>query len=106
MRIVNADLIGIIYRQREFSAKTFGPGTRLRGIVDHIRKELVEIEKSNGDLSEWIDVIILALDGAWRSGATPSQIVEDLVEKMNRNATRTWPDWRARSENEAIEHER
>jgi hypothetical protein len=106
VRITNADLIGIIYRQREFSMKTFGPGKRTSGIVDHIRKELVEIEESKGDLSEWIDVIILALDGAWRTGATPSEIVEDLIDKQRRNETRTWPDWRRRKESEAIEHVR
>jgi len=102
----SADLIGIIYRQRDFSRKTFGPGTRTRGIIDHIRKELVEIEESKGDLSEWIDVIILALDGAWRSGATPSKIVEELIEKQRRNETRKWPDWRTMSNDVAIEHDR
>jgi dATP/dGTP diphosphohydrolase len=106
MRISNADLIGIIYRQREFSGKTFGPGKRTKGIIDHIKKELVEIEESKGDLSEWIDVIILALDAAWRTGATPSEIVEALCEKMSRNATRKWPDWRTVPKDVAIEHER
>ena len=106
MKIVNADLIGIIYRQREFSGKTFGPGKRTKGLVDHIRKELIEIEESKGALDEWIDVIILALDAAWRTGATPSEIVEALVEKQHRNETRNWPDWRSMPKDVAIEHKR
>lgn len=57
-----------IQRQRAFSQKTFGPGQRVKGLCSHIRKELREIEKAPTDLEEWIDVIILALDGAWRAG--------------------------------------
>jgi hypothetical protein len=93
-------------RQRDWSAKTFGPGPRANGILDHIRKELHEIEAEPGDLKEWIDVVILALDGAWRSGATPQQIIDALVAKQEKNELRKWPDWRTASENEAIEHDR
>ena len=39
-----------ILRALAFSRATFGPGARTKGVVDHIRKELVEIEESNGDL--------------------------------------------------------
>ena len=104
MKIVNADLIGILHRQREFSAKTFGPGKRTKGIVEHIRKELVEVEGSNGSLDEWIDVLILALDATWRTGATPSEVVEALIEKSRRNETRKWSDWRKAPPDAAIEH--
>lgn len=93
-------------RQREWSGKTFGPGDRAKGVVDHIRKELLEIEADPGDLKEWIDVVILALDGAWRSGATPDQIIAALVGKQTRNEKRDWPDWRTADPNKAIEHVR
>jgi hypothetical protein len=93
-------------RQRVFSEKTFGPGTRAKGIVDHIRKELVEIEADPGDVKEWLDVVTLALDGAWRSGASPEQIVEHLVAKQERNEKRVWPDWRTMPADKAIEHTR
>lgn len=95
-----------LHRQREFSKNTFGPGTRTAGVVDHIRKELREIEAKPTDLSEWIDVTILALDGAWRAGYTPDQIVAALVAKQTRNEQRSWPDWRTASPNKAIEHVR
>lgn len=93
-------------RQREFSSRTFGPGMRTAGVVDHIRKELCEIERAPTDLTEWIDVVILALDGAWRCGATPEQIITALVAKQTKNEGRAWPDWRTMPADKAIEHDR
>ena len=93
-------------RQAEFSARTFGPGARTAGVCDHIRKELVEVQADGGPLAEWVDVIILALDGAWRSGATPEQIIAALVAKQTKNEGRHWPDWRTVPLDRAIEHDR
>ncbi|WCU06394.1 DUF550 domain-containing protein [Pseudomonas aeruginosa] len=95
-----------LHRQRRFSERTFGPGSRAAGVIDHIRKELREIEEAPGDLAEWIDVVILALDGAWRTGATPAQIIDALVAKQTKNEARTWPDWRSAPADKAIEHDR
>jgi hypothetical protein len=95
-----------LVRQRAFSERTFGPGARTAGVLDHIRKELREIEEQPADLSEWIDVVILALDGAWRAGHSPEQIIETLVAKQAKNEARTWPDWRTAPLDRAIEHER
>jgi hypothetical protein len=75
-------------------------------VVQHIRKELTEIEAQPTDLSEWIDVAILALDGAWRAGHSPEDIIAALVAKQAKNEARVWPDWRERSEDVAIEHDR
>ena len=95
-----------IARQREWSLRTFGPGDRRKGIIDHIRKELLEIEQSDGDLSEWIDVLMLALDGCWRSGVEPQDVVAALVMKQIKNEQRKWPDWREMPCDKAIEHVR
>lgn len=100
------DLLAHLQRQREFSERTFGPGARTAGLIDHIRKELLEIEADPGDLAEWIDVAILALDGAWRTGASPQQIIDALVAKQVKNEGRTWPDWRTAPADKAIEHDR
>ena len=100
------DLIAHLRRQIAFSEKTFGPGRRVHGVCDHIRKELVEVEAEGGPLSEWVDVIILGLDGAWRSGATPEEIVAAIVAKQAKNEGRNWPDWRTVPEGKAIEHDR
>lgn len=91
-------------RQRGWSLQTFGPGARTHGILDHIRKELGEIEADPYDLNEWVDVVILALDGAWRAGWSPQGIINAIHAKQERNEEREWPDWRTMSENEAIEH--
>ena len=98
------DLVRHLVRQRDFSEKTFGPGQRTNGVLDHIRKELIEIEAKPNDLTEWIDVIILAFDGAWRAGYTPDAIANALVAKQGRNESRTWPDWRTADPNKAMEH--
>jgi hypothetical protein len=100
------DFTAHLARQAEFSERTFGPGVRTAGVVDHIRKELCEIEAKPHDLSEWIDVVILGLDGAWRVGYTPEQIVAALVAKQAKNEARTWPDWHTAEPGKAIEHVR
>ncbi|MFY1912693.1 dATP/dGTP pyrophosphohydrolase domain-containing protein [Achromobacter xylosoxidans] len=100
------DFVAYLARQAEFSARTFGPGARVAGVCDHIRKELIEVETSGGDLKEWVDVIILGLDGAWRSGATPQEIIAAIVAKQAKNEARTWPDWRTVDPSKAIEHDR
>ncbi len=100
------DLIRHLQRQRKFSLKTFGPGRRTDGVLDHIRKELKEIEESPVDLEEWIDVVMLALDGAWRAGHTPVEIAAALGAKQTKNEARDWPDWRTADPSRAIEHVR
>lgn len=104
-------LVGQMY----FSKNTFGPGKKMEGVIDHIRKELVEVEESKGRATEWVDVVILALDGLTRQLAycggtngdrrrvaqTACKMIED---KQRLNEGRDWPDWRTADENKAIEH--
>jgi hypothetical protein len=98
------DLIEHLYRQKMFSEKAFGPGPRTKGILDHIRKELVEIENNHDDVEEWIDVVLLAFDGAWRAGHSPYTIAKALTLKQIKNESRDWPDWRTADPEKAIEH--
>lgn len=98
------NLTAHLVRAIEFSGRTFGPGARTAGVLAHIRKELLEIEAKPDDLSEWINVAILAFDGAWRAGYTPDQIVAALAAKQAKNEARTWPDWRTASPDAPIEH--
>lgn len=98
---------GHLRRQREWSRETFGPGKRLKGVLAHLRKEVDEVEASGGlDLTEWIDLMVLAVDGAQRQGYTDAQIIEEYLAKMEENYSREWPDWRKFSEDEPIEHVR
>lgn len=98
------DFIAHVKRQKRFSQLTFGPGARTAGVVDHIRKELVEIEAKPHDLVEWVDVILLAIDGAWRAGHRPGAIAAAIQAKQARNEARKWPDWRTCAPNKAIQH--
>lgn len=100
------NLVKHLQRQRAFSQRAFGPGKRVKGILDHIRKELAEIEANPNDVYEWIDVAILALDGAWRQGYSPHDICGAINIKMGVLESRKYPDWREKSEDEAIEHVR
>jgi hypothetical protein len=101
------DLAAYLSDQREFSAKTFGGGARLRGIAEHIQKELIEVIEACSQqeaLEEWCDIVILALDGAWRAGFTPEQVCEQLRRKQAINRTRRWQV--PIGEDHAIEHVR
>lgn len=95
-----------IARQRDWSIKTFGPGRRTEGILDHLAREHDEVRADPLDLNEWVDLIILSLDGAWRAGWAPQEIVDAIVAKQAKNEARIWPDWRGASEDVAIEHDR
>lgn len=108
------DLEAHLVRQMAFSRATFGPGARTKGVCDHIRKELEEIEESEGSPGEWVDAVILSLDGLTRSlrkifpDATPEYIsrraVDYIIGKQGHNEARDWPDWRKFTEDQAIKH--
>jgi Protein of unknown function (DUF550) len=101
------NLITMLNRARAWSFDTFGPGNRRKGVLAHIRKEVAEVEKSDGnDLEEWIDIVILAFDGAWRAGFTSHQIAAMWEAKQTKNEKRVWPDWRKMSADAPIEHVR
>lgn len=105
VRVIDADHLA---RQAQWSERTFGPGSRHQGVLDHIRKELDEIE-ADGDgakSDEWFDVVILALDGAWRAGWQPQEIIDAIIAKQTKNEGRVWPDWRTADPGKAIEHDR
>ena len=98
------DLVKHLERQKTFSLLTFGPGQRTKAVLDHIRKELLEIEAAPDDLTEWVDLVLLALDGAWRAGHGPATICQAITTKMIKNELREWPDWRTADPDKAIEH--
>ncbi|MGJ7039636.1 putative NAD(P)/FAD-binding protein YdhS [Shinella sp. BE166] len=93
-------------RHIEWSRKTFGAEARTKGLTNHIRKELLEIEREPRDLSEWVDVIILAMDGFWLHGGKAEDLMPALMSKQEKNMARTWADPRTLSEGDPIEHDR
>lgn len=101
------NLYAYINAQTKWSESTFGPGAihdRVDGLIDHIQKELVEIKADPTDVMEWIDLIILALDGATRAGYSAGDICRALEYKQQINFDRQWPDWRTATPGKAIEH--
>ncbi len=104
-----------LIRHMAFSHATFGPGERTDSVIDHIRKELIEVHDATGKSSEWVDVVILALDGLTRSLAflnggrsNPERVAETacrmIIDKQTKNEAREWPNWRTSASGKAIEH--
>lgn len=111
------DLKQHLLRQMAFSRGTFGPGERREGVSDHIRKELAEVAACPNALEaagEWVDVVILALEGLIRAlqaaGDGPDQAAENAAQmirlKQSSNECRDWRDWRSADPSKAIEHVR
>lgn len=98
------DLVRHLRAQHAFSQETFGPSARVDGIVQHIRDELVEVAASPNDLTEWVDVVLLAFDGALRQGFTATEIAAALGGKLAKNQARTWSDWRTADPGKPITH--
>lgn len=71
---IKFDLVAHLHRQREFMRRTFGVEARPAAMLPVIRKRLDEISGNPGDLSGWVQVVVLALDGAWRAGHAPAKI--------------------------------
>jgi len=86
------NLESYIEAQRLWSSKVFGTGEMTEGILRHMDEEVSEIRENPDDLSEWADVIILALDGMWRRGYTSAQIASALRDKQKVNSQRDWPE--------------
>lgn len=92
LKNLEIEMKGYLQRQIEWSRKTFGSGKRTLALINHIEAELKEIKANPYDLTEWIDIVILALDGFWRHGGSPETIVYALQTKQNINIARKWPE--------------
>jgi hypothetical protein len=111
------NLIEHLRRQMAFSRATYGPGERTAGVCDHVAKEIAEIKTAPDDglrSREWVDVVILGLDGMWRALEAEGEdwrhiphVMARLIEaKQAKNEQRNWPDWRTAPQDQAIEHVR
>lgn len=107
------DLKQHLTNQIIFSRNTFGPGTNRERLLAHLAKEIEETRESNGDSSEWVDILILALDGLTRQiahvdgynpEANAQRACEILKQKQTINENRKWPDWRTTAPSAPIEH--
>lgn len=93
----------------KWSDQTFGPREVRgpKGPIEHLKKEIIEIEKSDyKDINEFVDAFFLILDAVRRAGFSRSYFMQKCWEKLVENKRRTWPDWRTMDPNKAIEHNR
>ena len=92
------NLVTYISAQKAWSTRVFGEGPRVEGICKHIEKELKEVRAEPTEVVEWIDIAILALDGAWRAGYTPLQICAASIAKQDVNFNRKWESGKSQDE--------
>lgn len=79
-------LLEIAKRISVFIVGRFGPMGRdyTEGILDHIRIKCEEARFADGrDVEEWVDIVILAIGGALRTGFSPEIITEAISSKMD-----------------------
>ncbi|EOV0288140.1 DUF550 domain-containing protein [Salmonella enterica] len=75
----------------EWSDATFGDISPI-GPLKHLSKEALEAAAEPDDLSEWADMQFLLWDAQRRAGITDEQIALAMVEKLNINKSRQWPE--------------
>jgi hypothetical protein len=97
------DLASYVKDHRAWSEQTF-IGTTAVGITKHIEKECIEVRAKPDDLEEWIDMIILSIDGYWRHGGVPEELLPRLRAKQRKNMSRKWVS--TGNPDEPVEHDR
>lgn len=75
----------------EWSDATFGDVGPI-GPLKHLSKEAIEAVAAPGDLSEWADMQFLLWDAQRRAGISDEQITQAMVEKLEVNKQRQWPE--------------
>ena len=103
LRKAQRELDEFLEEKTVWSLRTFGAGVRTEGVCNHIEKELREIRQDPNDLTEWIDVIILATDGYARADGKASELLPRLKAKHAINLQRKW---QTPVEGKAVEHVR
>ncbi|HGG4254072.1 TPA: DUF550 domain-containing protein [Salmonella enterica] len=75
----------------EWSDATFG-GVGPVGPLKHLSKEALEAAADPSDPLEWADMQFLMWDAQRRAGITDKQITLAMVEKLEINKSRQWPE--------------
>lgn len=78
----NFSLHDYLRAHNAWSARTFGTDRKPMSIIKHLRKELEELQQKPDDILEYVDIIILAADGAFLCQYTPNQVVEALMNTL------------------------
>lgn len=75
----------------EWATKTFG-NTGPVGPLKHLSKEALETADAPHDLHEWADMQFLFWDAQRKAGISDEQITAAMVEKLEINKARQWPE--------------
>ncbi|KEA54635.1 hypothetical protein DT73_00280 [Mangrovibacter sp. MFB070] len=75
----------------QWSQATFGNVGPV-GPLKHLSKEAMEAAAKPNDLSEWADMQFLLWDAQRRAGITDEQITQAMIEKLEVNKARQWPE--------------
>lgn len=75
----------------KWSQETFGNVGPI-GPLMHLSKEALEAAAEPGDLSEWADMQFLLWDAQRRAGITDEQIMQAMIDKLEVNKARKWPE--------------
>lgn len=75
----------------KWSQETFGNVGPI-GPLRHLSKEALEAAAEPGDLSEWADMQFLLWDAQRRAGITDEQIMQAMIDKLEVNKARQWPE--------------
>ncbi len=75
----------------DWSNATFGNVGPV-GPLKHLSKEALETAASPDDLSEWADMQFLFWDAQRRAGITDAQIEQAMIDKLEINKSRVWPE--------------
>lgn len=75
----------------KWSQETFGNVGPI-GPLKHLSKEALEAAAEPGDLSEWADMQFLLWDAQRRAGITDEQIMQAMIDKLEVNKARQWPE--------------
>ncbi|WP_431625740.1 DUF550 domain-containing protein [Citrobacter braakii] len=96
VKVIDGVLESIVREQvrREHAAwsqATFGDVGPV-GPLKHLSKEVLEAAAEPGDLSEWADMQFLLWDAQRRAGISDEQITLAIIEKLEINKQREWPE--------------
>lgn len=74
--------------------------------LPHLRfqKAAERMRWQNEVKKEWVDLVLLTLDGLWRSCSDIDEAIDLIKAKQEKNENRKWPDWRTADPNAAIQH--
>ncbi len=75
----------------EWSDATFGKVGPV-GSLKHLAKEAQEAVAAPDDFSEWADMQFLLWDAQRRAGITDEQITQAMIDKLEVNKARQWPE--------------